>query len=104
MDYFVTFLEGIISLISPCTLPLLPVYLTYLTDGTRETADNTKAFVSEYGYTFPVYYDNDASAAMAYQISSIPLTLLIDADGNVVNRHLGAMDEATLRSYIEVLL
>lgn len=33
MDYFVTFLEGVISFISPCTLPLLPVYLTYLTGG-----------------------------------------------------------------------
>lgn len=29
MQYFVTFLEGIITFISPCLLPLLPVYITF---------------------------------------------------------------------------
>ena len=36
LDFFVTFLEGVISFISPCTLPLLPVYLTYLTGGSEK--------------------------------------------------------------------
>lgn len=29
MDYIITFLEGIISFISPCMLPMLPVYISY---------------------------------------------------------------------------
>ncbi len=29
MQYLITFLEGIISFISPCMLPMLPLYLTY---------------------------------------------------------------------------
>ncbi|MBR6322192.1 MAG: sulfite exporter TauE/SafE family protein [Lachnospiraceae bacterium] len=29
MEYLITFLEGIISFISPCMLPMLPVYLSY---------------------------------------------------------------------------
>ncbi len=29
MQYFITFLEGVISFISPCMLPLLPVYVGY---------------------------------------------------------------------------
>lgn len=33
MDFVITFLEGVISFISPCTLPMLPVYITYLTAG-----------------------------------------------------------------------
>lgn len=36
MDYLVTFLEGIISFISPCTLPLLPLYVSYLTAGSEK--------------------------------------------------------------------
>ena len=33
MDYFLTFLEGIISFISPCMLPMLPVYISYFAGG-----------------------------------------------------------------------
>ena len=29
MQFFITFLEGIISFISPCMLPLLPLYISY---------------------------------------------------------------------------
>ncbi len=29
MQYFITFLEGIISFISPCMLPMLPLYISY---------------------------------------------------------------------------
>ena len=33
MQYLIVFLEGIITFISPCLLPLLPVYLSYFTGG-----------------------------------------------------------------------
>lgn len=33
MNYLLTFLEGIISFISPCMLPLLPVYISYFGGG-----------------------------------------------------------------------
>lgn len=29
MQYLITFLEGLISFLSPCMLPMLPVYLSY---------------------------------------------------------------------------
>lgn len=38
MEYLVTLLEGIISFISPCTLPLLPVYIAYLAGGAEQEA------------------------------------------------------------------
>ncbi|MDO4566484.1 MAG: cytochrome c biogenesis protein CcdA [Oscillospiraceae bacterium] len=41
MQYLISFLEGIISFISPCLLPLLPVYIAYFaadTDSARETS------------------------------------------------------------------
>ena len=33
MAYVITFLEGLISFVSPCMLPLLPVYVTYFAGG-----------------------------------------------------------------------
>ena len=33
MSFLITFLEGLISFISPCMLPMLPVYLTYFAGG-----------------------------------------------------------------------
>lgn len=33
MEYITTFLEGIISFISPCMLPMLPLYLSYFAAG-----------------------------------------------------------------------
>ncbi|MBE6679337.1 MAG: cytochrome c biogenesis protein CcdA [Ruminococcaceae bacterium] len=33
MDFFLTFLEGIISFISPCMLPMLPIYISYFAGG-----------------------------------------------------------------------
>lgn len=75
-----------------------------LTDGRRDTVDETKKFVSEKGYTFPVYFDTGLSGAKAYSVSSIPQTTFIDANGNVFATRIGAMNETVLRSYINAIL
>lgn len=36
MDYFIAFLEGIITFISPCLLPMLPIYISYFAGQTHE--------------------------------------------------------------------
>jgi len=42
MDYFISFLEGIITIISPCLLPMLPIYISYFTGQThKENKSNT---------------------------------------------------------------
>ena len=75
-----------------------------LTDGYRDTVDGTKRFVSGKGYTFPVYFDTKDNAASAYNVSSIPQTTFIDALGNIYTTRIGAMNEATLRIYLNALL
>lgn len=36
MEYIITFLEGLISFISPCMLPMLPVYVSYFAGGANK--------------------------------------------------------------------
>ncbi len=42
MEYLITFLEGIISFISPCMLPMLPIYLSYFAGEGTELPDRQK--------------------------------------------------------------
>ncbi len=49
MQYFISFLEGIVTFISPCLLPMLPVYVSYFTGGIGQRSGkaltNSLAFV-----------------------------------------------------------
>ncbi len=72
-----------------------------LTDGARETVETAKAFISDKGYTFPVYYDTDNAGSNAYSIYYIPETLFIRSDGKIIYKHTGAIERDTLESWIE---
>lgn len=41
MQYLISFLEGIITFISPCLLPMLPIYISYFAGGGRRTTCKT---------------------------------------------------------------
>lgn len=41
MQYFISFLEGIITFISPCLLPMLPIYATYFAGGGERSSGKT---------------------------------------------------------------
>jgi len=41
MQYLISFLEGIITFISPCLLPMLPIYISYFAGGGQREARRT---------------------------------------------------------------
>jgi len=41
MQYIISFLEGIITFISPCLLPMLPIYISYFAGGGERTMKKT---------------------------------------------------------------
>ncbi len=46
MQYFISFLEGIITFISPCLLPMIPIYISYFAGGgKRETKKTLKCAI-----------------------------------------------------------
>ncbi len=55
MQYLITFIEGIISFISPCMLPMLPIYISYFApggEGKRKTLPRVLAFVLGFTLVF----------------------------------------------------
>lgn len=56
MQYVISFLEGIITFISPCLLPMLPIYITYFAGGgersTKKTWMNAFGFVLGFTLVF----------------------------------------------------
>ena len=54
------------------------------TSDNRETREKADQLIADNGFTFPVYYDLDASAAKAYQVISLPTSYFIDANGKAV--------------------
>ena len=66
-----------------------------LTTG-RETMESAKDFLAGSGYSFPVYYDTESEAAIAYAVSGVPTTYFIDAEGYLVAYAGGAIDRETL--------
>ena len=49
MTYLISFLEGIITFISPCLLPMLPIYLLYFAGENRQ-GNTAKTLVNAVGF------------------------------------------------------
>lgn len=74
-----------------------------MTDGARETKELASAFIAESGYSFPVYYDTDYSAAITYSVSSLPTSYFINEKGELVAHARGAIDATTLQRGIDMI-
>ena len=74
-----------------------------MTDGSRETVDTAKEYVEGEGFTFPVLFDTNSEAAIAYSAYSLPTTYFIDAEGYLVARAVGAIDGETLQKGLDLI-
>ena len=58
MQYLITFLEGIVSFVSPCMLPMLPIYFSYFSVGTKTKQSmflRTVFFVLGFTFVYAVF-------------------------------------------------
>ena len=69
----------------------------------RETLESAAAFIEKNGYSFPVFYDTESDAAMAYGAYSLPTTFFIDADGYAIAQATGAINADTLQRGIDMV-
>lgn len=71
------------------------------TSDSRETREKADQFIQEGGYTFPVYYDLDASAANTYGVISLPTSFFIDANGKAIAYAAGELDRSKLEAGLQ---
>lgn len=75
-----------------------------LTDGYKETEDSANKFIADNGYTLPIYFDKDMEGAYTYSVNSVPRTVVIDSDGNIVKIYYSMMNADALEAVIADLV
>ena len=78
-------------------------FIVNLTDGARETEAAAKTFLQENNFQFPVYFDLDLAGMQAYQVYSLPTTILIDENHTVVHREYSALSIQKLETLLQSL-
>ena len=69
----------------------------------NDTKEDAQAYVKQMGFAFPILFDMESSAAIAYGIHSFPTTYFIDAEGNAVAYAVGALSKASLQEGIDLI-
>jgi thiol-disulfide isomerase/thioredoxin len=67
----------------------------------KEKADTVSKFVEKNGITFPVLMNPDDLLVLFYQARSLPRTYVIDPDGNIALRIIGAVDEERFEEWLD---
>lgn len=71
----------------------------------QDQIENVRSFAREMSLSFPVLLDESGEISTAYQLSALPTSFFISADGVIQKVVVGGpMSEALLRSQIEQLL
>jgi peroxiredoxin len=52
--------------------------------------------------TYPLVADHSGSVAAAYNVSSLPVTVVINRDGTIVARHQGALTDPQLAAVLQL--
>lgn len=68
------------------------------------THDGARAFLSEYGISYPAAYATSDDPVRDYEVRGMPTTLFFDGSGEIVNKHTGFMPEGQFRRELQALI
>lgn len=74
-----------------------------MTGGGGDTQEKAEEMIESGGYTFPVFYDHDLSATVAYAARSVPVSYFINAQGELIAKNAGPVSDEKLEKYIEMI-
>lgn len=69
----------------------------------KDQVAQVKSFVEQYKLTFPILLDETGETSIMYGAFTLPTTIILDREGNIVHEILGPLDEALLEEYVEPL-
>lgn len=58
-------------------------------------------FAERHQLEFPIVIDKDSQVMQAYSVNPLPVTFLIDKNGNVIDSYTGELTEAKIKSFME---
>ncbi|ALX49020.1 redoxin domain-containing protein [Lentibacillus amyloliquefaciens] len=71
--------------------------------GTESSREGVTDFTNEFGLTFPILMDEDTQVANEYQIQPIPSSFMIDSNGRIQYKALGAMNYEMMVQQFEMM-
>ncbi len=74
-----------------------------LTSTKGESIDAAQDYITQNGFTFPVYFDVNKSVEKAFGIRSAPTTVFVDKQGTIVGVVEGALSEESLLRGISLI-
>lgn len=75
------------------------------TDGRRETKEAAQAWLAENDLDdLPAYYDTDLDATATFGASSLPATVIVSADGDILMAKPGRINDVSMRSALDTLV
>lgn len=66
-----------------------------------EDAERAAAFLADLDVTYDQYLDPQGYVVTGLETTAMPVTIVIDAAGEISTRHVGAMDQDDLRAAID---
>ena len=69
----------------------------------QDSEGDARAYIQEFGITYPNGPDTDGKIAVDYGVIGIPVTFLVNKEGTVEQRWVGALDETQLAAWIDEL-
>jgi len=70
----------------------------------RDTEADARAFLKEFGISYPNGPDSNNRIAVSYGLTGVPETVFVNREGRVVRRILGPLTEGKLREYVEEIV
>ncbi len=67
----------------------------------QDTEEDARAFLREFGVTYPNGRDASGKIAIDYGVWGIPETFFIDREGRITYKHIGAMGWPTIAAKLE---